>query len=379
MDFNHTEERRMLAETIGRVVRDEYDIETRHANAKAPTGFSPEMWGKFAELGMIGALFDEADGGFGGAGYDIAVVFEELGRGLVVEPFLASAVLGGGLLSMLGNDAQKAMIEEIIAGGRLVAFAHGEPGGFYDLAEVTATAVRHGEGWELNGDKAVVINGDSADTLIVSARIEGDRDDEDGIGLFLVDPSASGVTVRGYGTVDGGRAAEISLRDVHVGDDAVLGAPGGAYPAIEAVVGRAIVALCAEAVGAMEVAKDMTLEYLRTRKQFGVAIGRFQALQHRMAEVLIEIEQARSAVINAAAALTADRTTRERTLSAAKNMIGRVGRLVSEESIQMHGGIGMTWEYALPHFAKRIVMIDHQFGDTDHHLERFIRFNRGAA
>lgn len=378
MDFNHNEDRRMLENTLSRYVREQYDFETRMKIAGADEGYSAEKWAEMAELGIIGALFNEEDGGFGGSGFDLMVVFEQIGRGIVVEPFLASAILGGGLLADLGNDDQKAMLDDVIAGGKTLAFAHSEPTSRYSLSDVTTTATKSGDGWILNGHKAVVAGGDSADTLIVSARVSGDRMDENGIALFVVDAGADGVDRRQYGTVDGYGAADIVLRDVSVGADALLGAEGDTFAAIEKATARGVLALSAEALGAMEVVKDMTLEYLRTRNQFGVPIGRFQALQHRMADLLMEVEQARSIVINAAGALDGDRLAREKAVSAAKNLIGRVGRLVAEEAIQMHGGIGMTWEFSMPHYAKRIIMLDHMLGDTDHHMERFIALSSAA-
>lgn len=378
MDFELSEERRILRDTAARFIRETYPIETRHEIAGSEEGFSRKAWSDFAELGLIGALLPAEAGGFGGSGEDIAVVMEELGRGLVVEPFLATAVLGGSLIAELGTDAQRSALEEAIAGTRLLALAHGEPETRYGLSEVRTRAERDGDGWKLGGRKAVVMNGDSADTLIVSARVSGAPAEADGLALFLVDPEAEGVSRRGYATVEGGHAAEIELNGVALKDDALLGEAGTAFPAIERAIGRGVLALSAEALGIMEVCRDMTLDYLRTREQFGVPLGRFQALQHRVVDMCLEIEQARSAVMLAAGKLEAPRPERERALSAAKNLVGRVGRLVAEESIQLHGGIAMTWDYALPHYAKRLVMIDHQLGDADHHLERFIAFS-GAA
>ncbi|WP_280151292.1 acyl-CoA dehydrogenase family protein [Piscinibacter sp. XHJ-5] len=376
MHFEHTEDRRMLADTLGRFVKEQYGFEARDRIARSGEGYSAQMWRRFADLGVIGALFDEAHGGFGGAGFDIAVVFEALGRGLVVEPFLGSAVLAGGAIAEAGSEAQQAWLAEIISGSAVAAFAHGEPDARYELSRVTARAERVDDGWLLDGSKAVVAHGDSADVFVVSARTEGGVDDESGLSLFLVPAGTAGVSRRGYPLIDGGRAAELTLRKVRVEASALLGQAGAGYATIERVTGAGILALCAEAIGAMDAAKDATLEYLRTRRQFGVPIGSFQALQHRMADLLLEVEQARSAVINAAAALQADRLTRERALSAAKVTIGRVGTQVAEECIQLHGGIGMTWELPLAHYAKRLVMIDHQLGDEDHHLARYIALGR---
>lgn len=373
MNFEHTEERRMLADSLNRFIAEQYSFETRDRIAKSAHGFSTEIWQQFADLGVIGALFREADGGFGGAGFDIAVVFEAIGRGLVVEPLLGSAVLAGEAIATAGNAAQKAVLDQIIGGTTIAAFAHDEPDSHYELARVQTRAERHGDGWLLNGAKAVVLQGEQADLFVVSARSAGVVDEEAGITLFLVPANTPGLIVRGYPAIDGGRVAELTLDGVQLGADALLGIVNQGYATLECAIGRGVLALCAEALGAMEAAKAATLDYLRTRKQFGTLIGSFQALQHRMADLLLEIEQARSAVINAAAALDADRLTRERALSAAKLSIGRIGALVAEESIQLHGGIGMTWELPLAHYAKRLVMIDHQLGDEDHHLQRYIK------
>jgi alkylation response protein AidB-like acyl-CoA dehydrogenase len=371
MNFQHTEDRRMLADTLNRFITEQYGFATRDRIAGSPEGFSPERWNRFAELGIIGALFDEAHGGFGGDGFDIAVVFESLGRGLVVEPFLDTLIVGQ-VIARDGNEAQKALLAELIDGSRRVALAHGEPDSHYELSRVTARARRNGNTWQLNGAKAVVQQGESASLLLVSARTEGADDAQAGITLFLVPRDAAGVSVRGYRKIDGGRAAEVTFDNVALADDTLLGVAGEGFATLEYAISCGVLALCSEAVGAMDVTKDHTLEYLRTRKQFGVPIGSFQALQHRMADLLLEIEQARSAVINAAAALGAERTVRERAVSAAKYSIGRIGAMVAEECIQLHGGIGMTWELPLAHYAKRLVMIDHQLGDEDHHLERYI-------
>lgn len=351
MNFELTEERQMLQDTLRRYLSDKYTTAKRNDILASDAGMSADIWGELADLGVLGALFTEDQGGFGGAGFDLAVVFEELGRAGVVEPFLDSALMGGRLLAMAGRDD---MVESVIAGTLQLAVAHGEPGGRYDLDHVTTIA----QGGKLTGRKAVVMNAEAADHLIVSAR------DADEIALFLVDKDAPGLVVQGYPLLAGGRAAEVTLE----------GTPGDALnigpAAIEDVTALAIVAQTAETLGAMETATALTKDYLGTRKQFGRPIGTFQALAHRMADLLIELEQARSAVINAAGYLETD--ARDLTLSASKNLIGRVGRLVAEEAIQMHGGIAMTQEYELAHIAKRIVMADHRFGDTDYHLERFI-------
>ncbi len=375
MNFEHSDDRRMLADSLNRFIAEQYGFEQRDRIARSDAGMSPELWQRFAELGVVGALFSEADGGFGGAGFDIAVVFEALGRGLVVEPFLAT-VLGASAIAYAGNEAQKESLADLIAAVRSVAFAHDEPDSGYALSHVVTHARPDGDGWVLDGAKAVVLNAEHADLFVVSARSAGGVDDVDGISLFLVPAGTPGLSVRAYPLIDGGRAAEVTLHGVRVGAGALIGEAGAAAQTIEFAVGRGVLALCAEALGAMDSAKNATLEYLRTRKQFGMPIGSFQALQHRMADLLLELEQARSAVINAAAALDDDRLTRERALSAAKYTIGRIGIRCAEEFVQLHGGIGMTWELPLSHFAKRLVMIDHQLGDEDHHLARYIELGR---
>ncbi|QEW22448.1 Acyl-CoA dehydrogenase fadE12 [Marinibacterium anthonyi] len=371
MNFDLTEERQMLQDTLRRYLSDKYTTKVRNQILDSETGLSSAIWAELAELGVIGALFTEDEGGFGGKGFDISVVFEELGRAGVVEPFLETGILGGRLIAALGDDGQTAMIDEIIGGGLQLAFAHGEPTSRYDLSRVE-TRVSDGK---IIGRKAVVVNAEAADQLIVSARESGAADDVDGMSLFLVARDAPGLTMRGYPLLAGGRAAEVTLEDT---PGTRLGPEGGAFAAIEAAVAAAHVALSAEAFGAMNTATDLTRDYLMTRKQFGRPIGTFQALQHRMADLLIELEQARSAVINAAGHLEAEPRIRDLEMAAARNLIGRVGRLVAEDSIQMHGGIAMTQEYELAHIAKRIVMTDHRFGDTDYHLERFIDLSAAA-
>lgn len=378
MNFEHTEDRRMLADSLGRFLREQYGFEARNKIIKSEQGWSPDIWKKMVELGVVGALFSEADGGFGGGSFDIAVVFEQLGRGLVVEPFLGTLLAGSAIVAA-GSEAQREILADVIAGMRILAFAHGEPDATYDLAYVTTRAKRTAVGWVFDGAKAIVRDAEAADLLVVSARTSGDADDENGISLFLVPARSAGLTMRGYPLIDGGRAAEVVLDGVALPADALLGPEGGGYATLERITGLGVLALCAESVGAMGAAKEATLDYLRTRKQFGVPIGSFQALQHRMADVLLEIEQARSALINAAARFGGDRIARERALSAAKFTIGRVGALVAEECVQMHGGIGITWELPFAHHAKRLVMIDHQLGDEDYHLERYITLGRAQA
>jgi len=347
MNFELTEERQMLQDTLRRYLSDRYDVKTRNTILDSDTGMSAEIWTQMAELGVLGALFSEEDGGFGGAGFDIAVVFEELGRAGVVEPVLDSCILGGGLIAALGNEAQKGLLETVIGGQTRLALAHTEPRSRYDLAWVETRAETSGDAIRLTGHKAVVVGAPNADYIIVSARESGEAGSEKGISLFLV--PADQLDLRAYPMMGGGVASEITL-DLEVGKDTRFGPAGAAYEALAQMQARAIVAQVAETLGAMETAVTLTI----------------------MADMLIEMEQARSAVIGAAGYLEANAALRDRYASAAKNLIGRVGRLIAEESIQMHGGIAMTQEYELAHIAKRIVMADHRFGDVDHHLEQFV-------
>ena len=375
MNFELTEERQMLQDSLRRFLRDNQDAlraSTRLGNAENALGFDAGIWGKLADLGVVGALFSEEEGGFAGAGFDLTTVFEELGRAGAVEPLLDTAILGGGLIAALGTDAQKELVEQVIGGELHLALAHGEPNSRYDLAQVETTATVDGDDIVLTGRKAVVVNAEAADYLIVSARESGAAGDEEGISLFLVPRDSAGVTLRGYALLAGGRAAEVDLDGLRLTAAARLGAAGAAYGALKRASNRAEVALAAETLGAMEAATELTREYLLTRQQFGRPIGSFQALQHRMATLLIELEQARSAVINAAGHLDGSASEQALQIAAARNLVGRAGRLVAEESIQLHGGIAMTEEYELAHIAKRIVMADHRFGDTDTQLERFL-------
>jgi pimeloyl-CoA dehydrogenase small subunit len=373
MDFELSDEQKLLDDTVRRFVENEYDAAKRRGRLAETDGFSRATWRQYAELGLLGIPLPEAFDGFGGNAVDVMLVMETFGRGLVVEPYLETVVLGGALVSLAGTDAQKkALLPEIAGGGLLLAFAHGEAKARYTLSHVETRAARDGEGWVVNGEKSVVLQGDSADKLIVSARTAGNASDADGISLFLVDRTAPGVAVRGYPTNDERRAAEITLTDVRVGADALLGEAGMAMPAIDHAVDKAIAALCAEAVGLMEALNRLTLDYIKTRKQFGVAIGSFQVLQHRMVDMHVEHEQSKSmAILAALSADNPDAVDRRRAISAAKVRIGRSGRLVGEQAIQLHGGIGMTAEYAAGNYYKRLIMIDRTFGDVDHHLTRF--------
>ena len=370
MDFDLSEEQRLLQESVGKLIADEYDFEKRKAYAKEPAGYSSARWAQFAELGLLGIPFPESLGGSGGSAVETMIVMEAFGRGLVLEPYLATVVLGGGILRRAGSAAhQRELVPAVIAGKLRLALAHGERQARYDLADVATSARPAGGGWALSGRKAVVMHGDSADRLIVSARTAGNQRDAGGISLFLVDAGAPGVTVEGYPTVDGLRAAEIELKDVKVGPDALVGERDRGFAIVEQAVDAGIAALAAEAVGAMAAMHEITVDYLKTRRQFGVAIGSFQALQHRAVDMLVSLEQARSmAYLATMMAEETDAAERRRAISAAKVQIGRSARFVGQQSIQLHGGIGMTMEYKIGHYFKRVSMIDTLFGDAEHHL-----------
>jgi pimeloyl-CoA dehydrogenase small subunit len=379
MDFDLSEEQRLLKESLDRLIGDRYAFEQRKGYAQSPEGWSRELWAQFAELGLLGLPFEERHGGSAGGPVETMIAMEAFGRALALEPYLATVVLGGGFLRHGGSAEQCAdLIPQIADGSLTVAFAHTERQSRYDLYDIETRAVRDGAGWMLDGEKGVVVHGDTADKLVVTARVSGGRRDRDGVAAFIVDGKTAGVSRRGYPTQDGLRAAEITLANVRVGPEGALGEPGKALPLIERVVDEAIAALCAEAVGAMAVMHELTVEYLKTRRQFGREIGSFQILQHRAVDMLIALEQARS-IAMFATMMAAEENAAERrnAVAAAKVQIGRSGKFIGQQAIQLHGGIGMTMEYKVGHYFKRVTMIDTMFGDADHHLRQLAR--RGAA
>jgi pimeloyl-CoA dehydrogenase small subunit len=373
MDFSLTEQQQLLQDTTRRFILKDYSFEKRRAIVRSGEGHSRSVWKGMADLGLLGVPFAEAFGGFAGSAVETMLVMEEFGRGLVLEPYLSSVILCGNLVRLAGEEAQKAaLLPPLIEGRLLLAFAHGEPQSRYDLNNVETRARRERDEFILDGNKSVVLHGDSADKLIVSARTSAEPTSASGISLFIVDRTAPGVLLRGYGTADGMRAAEIELVGVRVPAHDVLGPLDGAAAIIDDVADLALAALCAEAVGAMAALHQATLEYLKTRQQFGVPIGRFQALQHRMVDMLIQLEQARSmALLAAVKADSPDRRERRKSVSAAKVQIGRAGRFIGQQAVQMHGGMGMTDELSVSHYFKRLTMIEATLGDTDHHLARF--------
>lgn len=369
MDFNFTEEQTMIRDSLAKLIKDKYDFDTRRKVVASREGWRPEMWAQFVELGLTAAPFSEEDGGLGGGPIDAMVVMEEFGKGLVVEPYLQTVVIGGGFLKR-GTAAQKEEhLAALIGGEAVFAFAYAEPKGRYNLADLETTAKKDGAGWKISGHKAVVVGAPWASHLIVTARTGGGRRDAKGVGVFIVPKDAKGVTTRDYPTVDGRRASEVHFDNVAVGPEAVIGEDS--LGLVELVTDEAIAALCAEACGAMKVAQAMTVEYSKTRKQFGTPIGKFQVLQHRMVDMFMEAEQSVSMTYMATLKLGEDDVTRKKAASAAKVRIGQAGRFVGQSAIQIHGGMGMTDELAIGHYFKRLTIIDSEFGNVDHHLKRY--------
>lgn len=372
MDFELSEEQRQLSDSVGRYLTDHYDFESRKKVIHSDTGLSEAVWRQLAEFGVLAIPFSEAAGGFGGGAVDLMSAMQAVGSALVVEPVLAT-VLAGRLVDKAGSAGQKAeILGGVVDGSRRLAFAHAEDGARYRLAQVSATATRSADGWTLSGLKRVVIGASQAHQLVVSAKTAA------GVSLFVVPADAKGIAMTVYKNMDNQRAADVRLDGVQVPASALLGTDGGALPVIEEAVDFATALLCAEAVGAMQFANDTTLEYLKTRKQFGTTIGTFQALQHRMVEMFVTTEQARSMSYLAASKVDTitDPVERAKVVSMAKIKIADACRQISQESVQLHGGMGMTEEMKVSHTFRRLTLIAQQFGDADHHLARFAALDR---
>ena len=373
MDFTYSNEQVAMQETLQRFISRDYGFERRRELARSEWGFSAEAWAQYAGLGLLSLPFPEEFGGLGGNAVDIMLVMEQIGRGLLLEPFLSSVVMCGGLIRDAASDSLKANLLPRIGAGELkLALACYEAAGRYDLSRVACTAERSGRGWRLSGRKVVVLDAPSADYFLVSARVGGGADDVQGVSLFLIERGTAGLSLLSYPTQSGGRAADLRLDDVALGADALIGAPGSGVTIVERAVDKGVAALCAEAVGIIAALNEATLNYLKTRKQFGVPIGKFQALQHRMADMFIAAEQSRSMAVNAAVyADSEDAAVRRRAVSGAKAYIGRAARLVGQEAVQMHGAMGVVDDVIVSHYFKRLTMIDMSLGDVDHHLARF--------
>ena len=372
MDFTFTDEQTALRDQLLRFIQRDYGFEKRRGFVNSEAGHSTTGWKQLADMGVLALTLPEDGGGLGGNAVDTLVVMETFGRGLVVEPYLSSIVIGAGLLALAGSPSQQGLLPKIGAGELKLALAHDETNSRYQLSRVATRAESSGGDFVLNGSKSVVLHGGGADYLIVSARSTGADADENGISLFLVDRKTPGLSLHSYITHDGQRAADLTLKSVKLGGDALLGKAGGGYPLVEHITARAIAALCAEAVGIMGALMEVTGAYLKTRKQFGIPIGSFQALQHRMADMLMQAETARSMAYFAAAKCdSADLLERRRAVSAAKAQVGQSARFVGQQAVQLHGGIGVTDELNVSHYFKRLTMINALFGDADFHLGRY--------
>ncbi len=380
MDFAFTEEQTLLRNSVQRYLADNYKYEDWRKFTRGETGRDPKHWAQFAELGLLAASLPEEHGGLGGGAIESMVVMEEFGRALVVEPYVPTVVIGGGALKYGGSDAQKSeWLPKIAAGETIVAFAFAEPSGRYNLADLTTTAKKQGARYVLSGQKGVVIGAPWADQLLVTARTGGGRRDEKGVSVFLVDKKTKGVSLRDYPTMDGSRASEITFENVELPADRLIGGADNGLALIERVTDEAIAATCAEATGAMKVLVDATVEYSKTRKQFGVPIGKFQALQHRMVDMFVNYEQSVSMTLMVTLKLDESAVARSKAASAAKVQIGRSGRFVGQGAVQVHGGMGMTDELNVGHYFKRLTMIETLYGSVDHHLQRFAMLDKDRA
>jgi alkylation response protein AidB-like acyl-CoA dehydrogenase len=379
VDFSFTDEQSMLRDTVASYLSDHYSFDQRRAALAKEPGWSPAIWKAFAEeLGILGAPFSEELGGLGGGPIENMIVMQEMGRSLVVEPYLGTVVIGGGFLKHSGYAGAETLIGQIISGEAIFAFAYAEPQGRYNLADLKTTAKKDGAGWTLNGAKSVVIGAHYATHLFVTARTGGGQRDQDGVSVFIVEKSAAGVSTRDYPTVDGFRASEVTFENVKLGADALVGPEGKAMPLIEKVVDEAVVATCGEACGVVAKLHEGTLEYTRQRRQFGQPISAFQVLQHRMVDMFIQVEQAVSMTYMATIKLGDDKQ-RSKAAAAAKVQIGKACRFVGQNAIQLHGGMGMTDEMAIGHYFKRATMIESAFGSTDHFLARYEFLSLGQA
>jgi len=368
----------MLADSVARFIDNDYDFETRQSIAGGDKAFSPDMWRTFAELGWTAVPFDEEDGGLGGGPVELMLMMEQFGRGLIVEPFLPTVVLAGGVLRRAANIAQKERwLLPLIAGELQAALAFAEPQSRFSLSDVTTTATAVNGKYRLNGRKAFVLNGGEADLLVVPARTGGSQRDIDGITLFAIAADADGVARRTYATVDAHGAAEVELQDALVDADAVLGQVGKGFGVLEEAVDEAILAVSAEATGILRTMHDKTVEYSKNRVQFGVPIGSFQALQHRMVDMLMVCEQCRSLLLWTTMVAAAGGDGVAAAVSALKYQVGRSGRLVAQEAVQIHGGMGVTWELDIAHYFKRFTAIETLFGNADFHLDRYLRLSEG--
>lgn len=379
MDFSLNDEQELLRNGLTKFLSTRYDLEKSRAAAKTGAGWQPEIWRAFAEdLGLLGATLPEMVGGIGGGPVEMMIIAEALGHALVIEPYVDTVVVAGGLLQRAGGDSANRLLEQIADGSAVVAVAATEPQSGDWWQDVTTTARRDGDEWVLDGTKIVATSAPLASHLLVTARTSGAQRDADGISLFLLDLAAvpPGVQLRGYRTIDDRRAADVVVGDVRLPAAALLGEAGQAWPSVAQARDEGATAVCAEAVGGMRKVLADTVEYAKQRQQFGQPIGSFQVLQHRMVDMHMELQQAAAAVYLAVLNLTAEPTTRARAVSAAKATVGRAARFVGQNAVQLHGGMGMTEELAIGHYFKRLTAIQYEFGSTDHHLTRYAQLTR---
>jgi len=372
MDFNFNEEQSMIQGQVAQFIQRDYEWEKRQSLASSDLGFSKENWNTFAELGWLGISLSEESGGFGGSALETMIIMEEFGKALVIEPFLETIVLSAGLIDSCGNKNQKKeILEKVILGKMQLALAFAEPQSRFNLSDITTEAKQDGNSYNLNGYKSVVMNGPSADMLIISARTSGKSRDENGISLFLVDSKSSGISSRHYSTVDDRKASEISLENVKVDSNSLLGKIDQGYEELEKAIDVATLAICAEAVGVMEVLYKTTVEYTKTRKQFGQAIGKFQVLQHRMVDMFMEYEQSKSLLLMATIKKVEEAPDAKKSISGLKYQVGKASKFIGQQAVQLHGGMGVTDELNVGHFFKRLTTISTIFGNTDYHLKRY--------
>lgn len=373
MDLSFTEEQNLIRDSVQKFVEANYDISERNKLTATDDGFSRDNWKQYAELGWLALPFSEEDGGIGGSPVDTMILMEEFGKGLVVEPFLATVVMAGTAISEFGSQEQKQeILAGIIDGSLMASFAYAEQQAHHDLTNVETSATKSGDGYVINGTKSVVLNAQTADKILVSARTSGNATDTDGITVFIVDSDAAGVSRQDYPTVDGLRASEVTLNDVSVPASAIVGSEGEGARVLGKVANRAILALAAEAVGAMEMLYKDTIAYTKQREQFDHPLSEFQVLKHRMTEMFMEHALAKSLTMKATMLETNGSEEAQRTIHALKYLIGKSSRFVGQNAVQLHGGMGMTEELRIAHYFKRLTIIDSQFGNTDHHLERFV-------
>ena len=371
MDFSFNEEQTLLRNTIQSFIQDNYDFDKRTEIVKSEEGMKIENWKLFSDLGLLGLPFSEDDGGLGFGPVELMIVAEEFGKGLVVEPYIQTIVTCGGFLKRASEKQRHEYIPKIISGEDIWAFAYAEPQGRYNLNDLTTKASKEGDNYILNGYKCVVSAAPWSKKLIVSARTSGDQRDEEGISLFILDKDSSGISLRDYPTVDGSRASEITLEDVKVSSENLIGEEGKASKLIEQVVDESIAAVCAEAIGAMGVLNEVTVEYCKTRKQFGQPIGKFQVLQHRMVDMFMQYEQSVSMTYMVNLKLHEEYSERRKAASGAKVQICKAAKFIGQSAIQLHGGMGMTDELNVGHYFKRLSMIESLFGNIDHHLKKY--------